>query len=306
MNEKLFEINPTELFFNINDKFMNNEKYLDNDIISVENNVNIKNLKNEKILIIPKTNKNNFYTVIPKNIIINELKSQFIKITFYIKYKYLNNKNLENHKFKFNSYVIPKNINNLPINEIIERIKKINKNELIEYVLKINSKFLFNDILEFESNKSNNININNMINNKSNENKNIINDNLIKNENIFLKKNNDINSDIKKSTNQNNNTTNKELEKEKKMKLEIENKEKKEINELENILRDLNLTYSDLNYEYQIINEKIENLIKKNLNKNNKLYLSGQDKIEYVRIVPGFFILIFSIISFFLGYFLTS
>ena len=306
MNEKLFEINPTELFFNINDKFMNNEKYLDNDIISVENNVNIKNLKNEKILIIPKTNKNNFYTVIPKNIIINELKSQFIKITFYIKYKYLNNKNLENHKFKFNSYVIPKNINNLPINEIIERIKKINKNELIEYVLKINSKFLFNDILEFESNKSNNININNMINNKSNENKNIKNDNLIKNENIFLKKNNDINSDIKKSTNQNNNTTNKELEKEKKMKLEIENKEKKEINELENILRDLNLTYSDLNYEYQIINEKIENLIKKNLNKNNKLYLSGQDKIEYVRIVPGFFILIFSIISFFLGYFLTS
>ena len=306
MNEKLFEINPTELFFNINDKFMNNEKYLDNDIISVENNVNIKNLKNEKILIIPKTNKNNFYTVIPKNIIINELKSQFIKITFYIKYKYLNNKNLENHKFKFNSYVIPKNINNLPINEIIERIKKINKNELIEYVLKINSKFLFNDILEFESNKSNNININNMINNKSNENKNIINDNLNKNENIFLKKNNDINSDIKKSTNQNNNTTNKELEKEKKMKLEIENKEKKEINELENILRDLNLTYSDLNYEYQIINEKIENLIKKNLNKNNKLYLSGQDKIEYVRIVPGFFILIFSIISFFLGYFLTS
>ena len=305
MNEKLFEINPTELFFNINDKFMNNEKYLDNDIISVENNVNIKNLKNEKILIIPKTNKNNFYTVIPKNIIINELKSQFIKITFYIKYKYLNNKNLENHKFKFNSYVIPKNINNLPINEIIERIKKINKNELIEYVLKINSKFLFNDILEFESNKSNNININNMINNKSNENKNIINDNLIKNENI-LKKINDINSDIKKSTNQNNNTTNKELEKEKKMKLEIENKEKKEINELENILRDLNLTYSDLNYEYQIINEKIENLIKKNLNKNNKLYLSGQDKIEYVRIVPGFFILIFSIISFFLGYFLTS
>ncbi len=305
MNEKLFEINPTELFFNINDKFMNNEKYLDNDIISVENNVNIKNLKNEKILIIPKTNKNNFYTVIPKNIIINELKSQFIKITFYIKYKYLNNKNLENHKFKFNSYVIPKNINNLPINEIIERIKKINKNELIEYVLKINSKFLFNDILEFESNKSNNININNMINNKSNENKNIKNDNLIKNENI-LKKINDINSDIKKSTNQNNNTTNKELEKEKKMKLEIENKEKKEINELENILRDLNLTYSDLNYEYQIINEKIENLIKKNLNKNNKLYLSGQDKIEYVRIVPGFFILIFSIISFFLGYFLTS
>lgn len=305
MNEKLFEINPTELFFNINDKFMNNEKYLDNDIISVENNVNIKNLKNEKILIIPKTNKNNFYTVIPKSIIINELKSQFIKITFYIKYKYLNNKNLENHKFKFNSYVIPKNINNLPINEIIERIKKINKNELIEYVLKINSKFLFNDILEFESNKSNNININNMINNKSNENKNIINDNLIKNENI-LKKINDINSDIKKSINQNNNTTNKELEKEKKMKLEIENKEKKEINELENILRDLNLTYSDLNYEYQIINEKIENLIKKNLNKNNKLYLSGQDKIEYVRIVPGFFILIFSIISFFLGYFLTS
>ncbi len=90
------------------------------------------------------------------------------------------------------------------------------------------------------------------------------------------------------------------------MKLEIENKEKKEINELENILRDLNLTYSDLNYEYQIINEKIENLIKKNLNKNNKLYLSGQDKIEYVRIVPGFFILIFSIISFFLGYFLIS
>ena len=305
MNEKLFEINPTELFFNINDKFMNNEKYLDNDIISVENNVNIKNLKNEKILIIPKTNKNNFYTVVPKSIIINELKSQMIKITFYIKYKYLNNKNLENHKFKFNSYVIPKNINNLPINEIIERIKKINKNELIEYVLKINSKFLFNDILEFESNKSNNININNMINNKSNENKNIINDNLIKNENI-LKKINDINSDIKKSTNQNNNTTNKELEKEKKMKLEIENKEKKEINELENILRDLNLTYSDLNYEYQIINEKIENLIKKNLNKNNKLYLSGQDKIEYVRIVPGFFILIFSIISFFLGYFLTS
>ena len=305
MNEKLFEINPTELFFNINDKFMNNEKYLDNDIISVENNVNIKNLKNEKILIIPKTNKNNFYTVIPKNIIINELKSQFIKITFYIKYKYLNNKNLENHKFKFNSYVIPKNINNLPINEIIERIKKINKNELIEYVLKINSKFLFNDILEFESNKSNNININNMINNKSNENKNIINDNLIKSENI-LKKNNDINSDIKKSTNQNNNTTNKELEKEKKMKLEIENKEKKEINELENILRDLNLTYSDLNYEYQIINDKIENLIKKNLNKKNKLYLSGQDKIEYVRIVPGIFILIFSIISFFLGYFLTS
>ena len=306
MNEKLFEINPTELFFNINDKFMNNEKYLANDIISIENNVYIKNLKNEKILIIPKTNKSNFYTVIPKNIIINELKSQFIKITFYIKYKYLNNKNLENHKFKFNSYVIPKNINNLPINEIIERIKKINKNELIEYVLKINSKFLFNDILEFESNKSNNININNMINNKNNENKNIINDNIIKNENIFLKKNNDINSDIKKSTNQNNNTTNKELEKEKKMKLEIENKEKKEINELENILRDLNLTYSDLNYEYQIINEKIENLIKKNLNKNNKLYLSGQDKIEYVRIVPGFFILIFSIISFFLGYFLTS
>ena len=305
MNEKLFDINPTELFFNINDKFMNNEKYLANDIISIENNVYIKNLKNEKILIIPKTNKSNFYTVIPKNIIINELNTQIIKITFYIKYKYLNSKNLENHKFKFNSYVIPKNINNLPINEIIERIKKINKNELIEYVLKINSKFLFNDILEFESNKSNNININNMIDNKIIENKNVINDNLIKNE-IILKKNNDINSDLKRSTFINNKSTNKELEKEKKMKLEIENKEKKEINELENILRDLNLTYSDLNYEYQIINEKIENLIKKNLNKNNKLYLSGQDKIEYVRIVPGFFILIFSIISFFLGYFLTS
>ena len=127
MNEKLFDINPTELIFNINDKFMNNEKYLDNDIISIENNVYIKNLKNEKLLIIPKTNKSNFYTVIPKNIIINELNTQIIKITFYIKYKYLNSKNLENHKFKFNSYVIPKNINNLPINEIIERIKKINE-----------------------------------------------------------------------------------------------------------------------------------------------------------------------------------
>ena len=303
MNEKLFEINPTELFFNINEKFMNNEKYLNNDIISAENNVNIKNLKNEKILIIPKTNKSNFYTVVPKNLIINELKSQIIKITFYIKYKYLNIKNLENHKFKFNSYVIPKNINNLSINEIIERIKKINKKELNEYVLKINSKFLFNEIFEFESNKSKNINLNKSINNKNNENN--INENLIKNENI-LKKNNDINSDLKKSINQNNNTINKELEKERKIKLEIENKEKKEINELENILRDLNLTYSDLNYEYQIINDKIENLIKKNLNKKNKLYLSGQDKIEYVRIVPGIFILIFSIISFFLGYFLTS
>ena len=305
MSEKLFEINPTELFFNINEKFMNNEKYLNDDIISAENNVNIKNLKNEKILIIPKTNKSNFYTVVPKNLIINELKSQMIKITFYIKYKYLNNKNLENHKFKFNSYIIPKNLTNLTINEIIEKIKKINKNELKEYVLKINSKFLFNEILEFEPNKSSNINLNKSINNKSIENKNIINENIIKNE-IILKKNNDINSDLKKSTNQNNNTTNKELEKEKKIKLEIENKEKKEISELENILRDLNLTYSDLNYEYQILNEKIENLIKKNLNKNNKLYLSGQDKIEYVRIVPGIFILIFSIISFFLGYFLTS
>lgn len=148
-----------EIVFNIKKR----RSYIEN---KIEEKITIENLSNDKIIVVSKTNKKQYYAVNPSHCFIEPKSKIQITLLFHSSYdNIINQDNLTGHKFKFEAYKIPSEmlneINNNP-KEIYEKIKQqmvssdiIIKKNHIKIPVKIN----VDDSLIGESVQSSSINI---------------------------------------------------------------------------------------------------------------------------------------------------
>lgn len=138
-SKKLFKLDKDTIIFNIDTKQINNIK--DSELLSSDE-INITNLTSEFLAFRTKTTKNEkeWYTVDPNYFILRPKLKQKIKINYHN--NHYENKPQDNLSFKFEGFILPKEIEKKIIKNIFEDYRQ-NKNKFNSYFKIIDVNFCY-------------------------------------------------------------------------------------------------------------------------------------------------------------------